>query len=887
MNEGLVSYYALDAGHGDMAYDSSGRGNDGAIVGASWTAGRYQKGLSFDAVADYVDCGTLGDFGSTALRDATTYAFWLNTSQTGSSRVMGTVNNGYTTALAIELNIPETDKVGFFLRDNETKVLSGSIKETFDFTGTGWHHFAFIVDARNNTISLYIDGLPKAVTYTQEESPDAFSDFDYSFVIGAWNRWRSVESFFEGMIDEVRIYNRALAIGEVKSLASVRHIIIDQSFVSDERADLGSTQTIGFHARWGHNGSDAVGSTIHIERQRRNVDDAYYTREISITEMSGNYLLDYPVLVELDTATLISEGKMRSDGADIKVKDSDGETDLSFWIEAGLNTSATRIWVKVPFIPGSSTKRISLHYGNASSDPASNIKTTFLLGDDFEDGVLDTNIWTWIREPQGNWDEGVSAPGWLTIKTVDGDISGWPDGSVLRSNFDFANQDYEAVVQVRISPTEDFHQANLLVYSDDRHHLRLSRGHNSDQRIEFALRNGDSPKPNPISTTATDLLLKITKVGTTYSGLASSGPGETWDKICEYTNVSLKSNYIALMSSRDHYVGAPLIDTYYDNFRVRRLVLPEPLVFVAEEDSMLEVETVEHTTNSTGWVTLSVSSLNLGKEFWTVSGVDAGDANTFYREAQDPFTVWDQVSVTLIADGDRIDTGKAVDISYEGTYLFDGETFEGTISLNDPVLKHDTVGLRTYRVAGIMDYRYGLTAFSSNEVQVIWDRVNISLSIPNPRISVGSEANITWAGFYEYDGDTFSGSVLLNNTQTKDATGECCYTVASIVDPIHNLTAYAANGVQCIFDDIEASYGFETLTPGSVRVSVNLNDEYDGSPVEDAEVRVNGVEAENAGSGIYEAKVSSWMPFVTINTELERAGYELVATETIVFPLGT
>lgn len=886
LNEGLAAYYTFDSNFGDVAYDSSGLGNDGAIVGASWAEGRYESGLSFDGTIDYVDCGTLGNFGSTALKGATTYAFWLKTSQVDPCKVMGTVNNGYTTALAVELNMPETDRLSFFLRDNETKILSGYSRDAFDFTGTGWHHFTLIADAENNNLSFYIDGAPLAVVYTGQEAPNAFSDFDYSLVIGAWNCWRAVESFFEGTVDEVRIYNRALGLGEVKSLASIRHVIIDQSFASDERADLASTQTVGFHATWGHNGSDVVGGRVSVERQRRNIDSFYYTREISITEMSGDYLLDYQVLVDIDTAQLISSSKMRSDGSDIRFKDSDGRTDLSYWIEGGLDTSSTRIWVKVPFIPGSSTKRIYLHYGNTSAGPVSDLKETFWLGDDFEDGVLDAALWRWVRESPDGWDEGVSTPGWLMMKALDGAIWWWPDGSVLRTRTDFRGENYDAVVQVRISPTEDFHRASLLVYSDDRNHLRVSRGHDGDQRAEFALRNEESREINSTLTTATDLLLKVTKVGTTYTGYTSTDNGRTWDRLHEFRNVSLDSNYIALMSTRDHNVGAPLINTYYDNLRVRRLVLPEPVVHVGEEDSVLEIGRAEYVTNDTGWVTFTVSSPDLGEEFWTVAGIDADGVTPFYRQVEDPSIVWDQVDVTLTADNDRIDTRRSVDISYEGTYLFDGETFQGTISLNDTVLAKDTVGGWAYRTAGITDERYGLTSFLTNEVYVVWDRVNLSVNISNPRTSIGSQADISWVGFYEYDGSIFSGSVFLNDTRTKDAVGEYGYAVASIVDPLYNLTAFAADEVQCIFDAVEASHTTETLTPGSVLVTVDLNFEYDDSPVEDASVRVNGVEAENLGSGIYRARLSSWMPFVTVRTELETTGYEPVSTEAMVFPIG-
>jgi hypothetical protein len=41
-------------------------------------------------------------------------------------------------------------------------------------------------------------------------------------------------------------------------------VMIDQAFVSDERADVGGIQTIGFHAKWNNNGSDVAGGSIYI-----------------------------------------------------------------------------------------------------------------------------------------------------------------------------------------------------------------------------------------------------------------------------------------------------------------------------------------------------------------------------------------------------------------------------------------------------------------------------------------------------------------------------------------------------------------------------------------------------------------------------------------------
>jgi len=83
-----------------------------------------------------------------------------------------------------------------------------------------------------------------------------------------------------------------------------------------------------------------------------------YRRAIIINNANNaKSLANYQVLVTIDTASLISAGKMKSDCGDIRFTDLDGNTLLNYWIESGCNSASTKIWVKVPSIPNSSTKK--------------------------------------------------------------------------------------------------------------------------------------------------------------------------------------------------------------------------------------------------------------------------------------------------------------------------------------------------------------------------------------------------------------------------------------------------------------------------------------------------------------------------------------------------
>jgi PKD repeat protein len=104
-----------------------------------------------------------------------------------------------------------------------------------------------------------------------------------------------------------------------------------------------------------------------------------YRRSIIIDNTrSQENLREYQVLVTLDTASLISAGRMRPDCGDIRFIDSDGTTQLSYWIEPNTcNIHNTMIWIKIPSIPASTTKTIYMYYGNPTATTTSDAGAVF------------------------------------------------------------------------------------------------------------------------------------------------------------------------------------------------------------------------------------------------------------------------------------------------------------------------------------------------------------------------------------------------------------------------------------------------------------------------------------------------------------------------------
>ncbi|MCB0646443.1 MAG: DUF2341 domain-containing protein, partial [Saprospiraceae bacterium] len=99
--------------------------------------------------------------------------------------------------------------------------------------------------------------------------------------------------------------------------------------------------------------------------------------QIDIAENSGSPLMDYQLRLEINTLELISAGKLQSSGADLRFGYNNGANLLNYWIESGLNTVNTVVWVKIDQLPANAITSIYMYYGNPIASPQSAIDGTF------------------------------------------------------------------------------------------------------------------------------------------------------------------------------------------------------------------------------------------------------------------------------------------------------------------------------------------------------------------------------------------------------------------------------------------------------------------------------------------------------------------------------
>jgi len=194
----LVGWWKLDEASGNIAYDSSGNGNDGTIGGnPQWVAGQIGGALQFDGSGDYVDCGndaSLDIYGDDA---QATIALWVNTPNVaqvhGSLLTKGDWNDAYSLLIKGE---PRK----LWAADSDTTLSADPL------TNNQWYHVAVTTDGATGEVKFYIDGQLSGV---RTKNSIGIERTSVPICIGreqhGSGRW-----YFNGIIDDVRIYNHVL-----------------------------------------------------------------------------------------------------------------------------------------------------------------------------------------------------------------------------------------------------------------------------------------------------------------------------------------------------------------------------------------------------------------------------------------------------------------------------------------------------------------------------------------------------------------------------------------------------------------------------------------------------------------------------------------------------
>ncbi len=205
---GLVGAWSFNENAGTVAADASGNGRTGTIRQAIWVAGgRYGAALAFDGINDWV---TVTDHASLRLTAGVTVEAWVKPGVMGGWETVvmkerGAAAHSYALYAHDGGSLPE----GAPVPSANVRVAGDhrTLRGTSAVSSGVWSHLAMTYDGA--MLRLFVNGVEVA-SRAQSGPMDTGAG---ALRIGGNNSWTG--EFFQGQIDEVRIYNRALSQPEI------------------------------------------------------------------------------------------------------------------------------------------------------------------------------------------------------------------------------------------------------------------------------------------------------------------------------------------------------------------------------------------------------------------------------------------------------------------------------------------------------------------------------------------------------------------------------------------------------------------------------------------------------------------------------------------------
>jgi hypothetical protein len=213
--DGLVAHWQFEEGSGTTVSDSSGNSHNGTFVGnPQWVTGEIGNyALDFDG-DDYIDLDDVLNGQS-----ATTLTAWFYARSLSGSKMIQLIGEGgdqYGYSLGVNNG---TGNLYFGVVNSETEYVARYSNSNINLNE--WNHLAGVYDGSTGVVRLYLNGsevasatAPAAVGNAAQEASIAYDD-------GVGSMIGYEKDYFDGRIDDVLIYNRALTGGQIRQLCGI------------------------------------------------------------------------------------------------------------------------------------------------------------------------------------------------------------------------------------------------------------------------------------------------------------------------------------------------------------------------------------------------------------------------------------------------------------------------------------------------------------------------------------------------------------------------------------------------------------------------------------------------------------------------------------------
>ena len=229
VSTGLVAAYGFEEGSGTTTVDASGLGNTGTITAGTWTtAGRFGNALSFNGTSSLV---TIADVAALRLSTTMTLEAWVRPTSSTSWRCAMLKESSGGLAYGLYSSDASSRPGGYVFVGSEVDATAPSA-----IALNAWTHLAATYDGA--TLRLFVNG----TQVTSRALTGSIASSTQPLRIGGNQVWGE---YFAGLIDEVRVYNRALSAAEIQIDMNTAVSVADTTppVISSVSASVGGIST--------------------------------------------------------------------------------------------------------------------------------------------------------------------------------------------------------------------------------------------------------------------------------------------------------------------------------------------------------------------------------------------------------------------------------------------------------------------------------------------------------------------------------------------------------------------------------------------------------------------------------------------------------------------
>jgi hypothetical protein len=211
LNNGLILHLPLNEGSGTKVYDKTKYQNHGTITDATFVDGKFGKALSFDGSNNYVS--TISNF---IVPNSITICGWIKINTLPSTYNDHIISHGYqgnpNGVRTFDIDILANGKISFSFGTTGNSVNSISI--TNYVTLGEWAFICATYDSLTGYASIQLND----VIYNTIVTSGNLNTYSRKLYFSYSSYMPSPDGYFDGIIDNVRIYNRVLSIKEIRTI---------------------------------------------------------------------------------------------------------------------------------------------------------------------------------------------------------------------------------------------------------------------------------------------------------------------------------------------------------------------------------------------------------------------------------------------------------------------------------------------------------------------------------------------------------------------------------------------------------------------------------------------------------------------------------------------